>query len=328
MSNRLLIAVLIAFFALLAINARAAEPVPVMKAEATIQSGTVLLGDLIDNAGAAANLAVFHAPALGTSGTIQTHRVLAAARENGIAAVDTRGLNEVVIYRAARTVSIADLELAVAEAAMRHLGITAVEDVAVRFDRDVRALQVEPSAAGEPRLMRFAYDPQTKRFEGMIELSGSIALRKNPVRLSGTLEETAEIAVLARALSRGETVRESDILIERRPRSEIAADAVITRSAALGRAARRGLRAGVALRPGDLMQPDLVSRNDMVTILFEMPGITLTSRGKALDAGAEGDLVSVLNPQSNRTLHATVRGPGLVVVSPQTKTADASGRTR
>jgi flagella basal body P-ring formation protein FlgA len=327
MSNRLLIAVLLAFFALLAINARA-EPSPVMKAEATVTSGSVRLGDLIDNAGAAANIAVFHAPALGTSGTIQTHRVLQAARENGIGGVDTRGLNEIVIYRASRTLSIADMELAVAQAAMRHLGIVSPEDVAVRFDRDVRSLQVEPDASGDLRLTRFTYDAQTKRFEGLLELNGSAALRKNPARITGALEETAEIAVLARSITRGETLRESDILIERRPRSEIAADAVVTRSAALGKAARRSLRAGSALRPGDLMQPDLVHRNDLVTILFEMPGITLTARGKALDAGGEGDLVAVVNPQSNRTLHATVRGPGLVVVSPQTKTADATARVR
>jgi flagella basal body P-ring formation protein FlgA len=328
MSNRLLIAVLVAFFALLVINARAAEPLPVMKAEVTVASGSVRLGDLIDNAGAAASIAVFHAPALGTSGTIQTHRVLEVAREHGIANIDTRGLNEIVVYRASRTLTLADFEVAAAQAAMRYLGIASPEDIAVRFDRDVSALQVEPSVGGDPRLTRFTYDPHTKRFEGLVELNGSVALRKNPARISGTLEQTAEVAVLARSVTRGETLREADILIERRPRSEIAADAVVARSVAIGKAARRSLRAGSLLRPGDLVQPDLVHRNDLVTILFEMPGITLTARGKALDAGADGDLVSVVNPQSNRTLHATVRGPGLVVVSPQTRTADASPKVR
>ena len=43
-----------------------------------------------------------------------------------------------------------------------------------------------------------------------------------------------------------------------------------------------------------------------------MPGILLTVRGKALEAGAVGDVVSVLNIQSNRTVQATVIGPGRV----------------
>jgi flagella basal body P-ring formation protein FlgA len=83
------------------------------------------------------------------------------------------------------------------------------------------------------------------------------------------------------------------------------------------------------LRPADLMKPDLVGRNDMVTIIFEGRGITLTARGKAIDAGAEGETVSVLNPQSKRILHATVQGPGVVVVNRGAAlAADATGSVR
>jgi len=37
-------------------------------------------------------------------------------------------------------------------------------------------------------------------------------------------------------------------------------------------------------------------------------------RGKALDPGAQGDVISVLNSQSNRTIQGTVAGPARVVV--------------
>ena len=39
-------------------------------------------------------------------------------------------------------------------------------------------------------------------------------------------------------------------------------------------------------------------------------------RGKALDSGAEGDIVSVLNIQSKRTIQGVVSGPGHVTVAP------------
>ncbi len=45
-----------------------------------------------------------------------------------------------------------------------------------------------------------------------------------------------------------------------------------------------------------------------------MPGIRLTVRGKALESGAVGDVVGVLNIQSNRTVQATVTGPGRVAI--------------
>ena len=48
-------------------------------------------------------------------------------------------------------------------------------------------------------------------------------------------------------------------------------------------AARRALRAGQPLRSADLMKPELVQRNETVTLVYEVPGIVLTMRGKALE---------------------------------------------
>ena len=44
-------------------------------------------------------------------------------------------------------------------------------------------------------------------------------------------------------------------------------------------------------------------------------GLYLTIRGKALDSGAEGDTVSVLNLQSKRTISGVVIGRGQVAIS-------------
>jgi flagella basal body P-ring formation protein FlgA len=52
-----------------------------------------------------------------------------------------------------------------------------------------------------------------------------------------------------------------------------------------------------------------------VTIYYQVPGIMLTVRGKATEAGAVGDVVGVLNIQSNRTVQATVIGPGRVTIA-------------
>jgi flagella basal body P-ring formation protein FlgA len=62
--------------------------------------------------------------------------------------------------------------------------------------------------------------------------------------------------------------------------------------------------------------------------VFEVPGITLTARGKALSAGAEGDTIDVLNPHSKRVLQATVRGPGTVVVGRNAIHANTGGVVR
>jgi flagella basal body P-ring formation protein FlgA len=62
------------------------------------------------------------------------------------------------------------------------------------------------------------------------------------------------------------------------------------------------------------MKPELVHRNEPVVINYEMPGMTLTMRGKAMESGAEGDLVNVMNVQSKRNVQGVVAGSGRVVV--------------
>src|SRR5262249_28911797 len=124
-----------------------------------------------------------------------------------------------------------------------------------------------------------------------------------------------DAAVPVRSVALGEVLKANDIVIEKRPKSEVASGGVVSFDQAQGLAARRPLRAGQVLRPGDLMKPELVGRNETVTILYEVPGIMLTIRGKALEGGAKGDVVSVLNEQSKRTLQATIIGPGRVSVA-------------
>jgi flagella basal body P-ring formation protein FlgA len=82
-----------------------------------------------------------------------------------------------------------------------------------------------------------------------------------------------------------------------------------------GFAARANLRPGQPLRNADLMKPELVQRNETVTLYYRVPGITLTVRGKAAEGGAEGDVISVLNEQSKRTVQGVVIGPGRVIIS-------------
>jgi flagella basal body P-ring formation protein FlgA len=52
-----------------------------------------------------------------------------------------------------------------------------------------------------------------------------------------------------------------------------------------------------------------------VTLTYEATGLYLTIRGKALESGTEGDVVSVLNLQSKRTVSGVVSGRGQVTVS-------------
>ena len=116
--------------------------------------------------------------------------------------------------------------------------------------------------------------------------------------------------MLARPLAAGEVVRAADVIIERRPKAEFAANIMTNVDQAVGMAARRRDAAGRGAAPDRPGEAELVARNDSVTITFEVPGITLTMRGKALEGGAQGDTINVLNVQSKRPIQGNDRRTG------------------
>jgi len=108
-------------------------------------------------------------------------------------------------------------------------------------------------------------------------------------------------------------LKSSDVVVERRPKAEVGSDAA-SRDHAVGMQMRRPMRAGQPLRTADLAKPDLVQRDQSVTVIYQSAGLYITARAKALDNGTEGDVISVLNPQSKRTVTGIVTGRAQVTV--------------
>ena len=130
-----------------------------------------------------------------------------------------------------------------------------------------------------------------------------------------------------RPLGRGDVVGRDDVVVDHLPRRQVGALRSLDPEQFVGMAARRPLRPGQPVSTGDFTRPTVVTRGDTVTVVYETASLTVTSRAQAVDSGAVGDLVTVVNPQSKRTIHATVAGPGRVVVNAGARTVAAIGRT-
>jgi len=295
--------------------AQAAEPgAPALKPAATVMGEIVRIGDLVENAGAVADIAIFRAPDLGETGSVPVARVLDAVRGHHLVGLDTRGLAEVAVTRAARAITARDVEARILRALAGKYGLPDSESLAIAFDNDVRTIEVEPTATGELSVVRLAFEPRVMRFDVTFELPGSAVARRLPLHFTGAVTETFEAVVPLREIAQGQLLKAADLAIERRPKAEVTATTLTTLVQAEGFAARHTLRAGGVIRQTDVAKPELVGRNENVTIVYEVPGILLTMAGKALDPGGLGDSISVTNPQSKRTIQATVIGPGRVKV--------------
>jgi flagella basal body P-ring formation protein FlgA len=286
---------------------------PVLRANVNVASDVVRIGDVVDNAGNAAQIAIYRAPDLGTTGSLPTAQVLSVLRAHQVIGVDTKDLKAISVTRLARTLDSKDIELQVARALERRNGLGEAANLSLTFDRDVQTLQLDASNTGNLQPVTARYEPRSGRFDVSFEIAND-ASAPTKLRFTGTAVETVEAAVLARGLERNEILKSSDVLIERRPKSEVGND-VASRDSAVGMQARRQLRAGQALRTTDLTKPDLVTRDQSVTLIYESSGLYLTIRGKALEGGTEGDVVNVINLQSKRTVSGVVVGRGQVSVA-------------
>jgi flagella basal body P-ring formation protein FlgA len=296
---------------------------PVLRASVTVTGDVVRIGDLIDNAGSSAQIAIYRAPDLGTTGTLPTAQVLTLLRAHQVIGVDTRELRQIQVTRLARTLDAKDIEQQVARALEHRNGLGDAANLRLTFDRDVQDLKLEASNTGAMQTVSARYEPRSSRFDVSFEILNDNVAAPTRLRFTGTAIETVEAAVMARDLDRNEVIKSSDVVVERRPKAEISGDAA-TRDRAVGMQARRQLRAGQALKVADLAKPDLVQRDQNVTLIYDSVGLYLTVRGKALDNGTEGDVVSVLNLQSKRTVSGTVIGRGQVSISVATPRLSAS----
>ncbi|NWG23364.1 MAG: flagellar basal body P-ring formation protein FlgA [Pseudorhodoplanes sp.] len=303
-----------------------APQAPALRAQVVVASDLVRIGDLVDHPGAAADIAVFRAPDLGETGSVPAERVAEALRRHGVIALDMKGLSEVSVTRAGRAITQAEIEARIVAAlSAQHLAGDATS-IAITFDRPVDTLHVEPNAASDLAVTRLTYDPRSRRFDAALDLPGSQVTKRHPLRFTGTALETTSVIVLARPVARGEVLSAADVTIQRRPKSEAVADSMREGETVIGLSVRHALRAGTILRRTELMKPELVARNESVMLIYEIPGMTLTMRGTAQEAGAEGDIVNILNTQSKRVVQGVVTGPGRVVVTPSP--ARAAGQVK
>lgn len=300
----------------LALPARAADDfiaTPTLRASITVTSDVVRVGDLIDNAGSAALIPLYRSPDLGTTGALPVAQVLAVLRAKQVIGVMTGDIKEVQVTRLARTLVNKDLETAVASALEHRFGLGDAANITVTFDRGIADMRLDASNTGVLQPVATRYDARSGRFDIAFEINNDNNPAPTKLRFTGTAIETMEVAVLTRDIDRVDLLKASDVAMERRPKAEVTGEAA-SRDRTLGMQLRRPMRAGTPIRVADIVKPDFVQRDQNVTVIYQVPGIYLTTRGKAIESGAEGDTISVLNLQTKRTLSGVVTGRGQVTV--------------
>lgn len=167
--------------------------------------------------------------------------------------------------------------------------------------------------AAEMEVTRVHYDQNTQRFEAIIAAPSA----ENPVQqmhVRGTIEPVIQVPVVTENVQNGRIIRASDIeyitIRENTFNQKTIADA----QSLIGMTARRVLIAGRPIKDGDIVAPQMISRGEIVTLALLSGTMNITTQVKALQNGARGEVIRVVNLSSNKTMQARVESAGRVVV--------------
>ncbi|MEZ6091265.1 MAG: flagellar basal body P-ring formation chaperone FlgA [Pirellulaceae bacterium] len=120
--------------------------------------------------------------------------------------------------------------------------------------------------------------------------------------------------VAARNLSRGQILSADDLdwkSIGERDRAE---QAISDLNSLIGQEVKRNIQAGRWISTSDVGPPILVRRNDVIEVMVVGGSVIVRTGGKALDDGAEGDLIQIETVEDRKRLLARVVGSGLVEI--------------
>lgn len=305
---------LTAVLASLAASFIAAHPASAaqLRQHVEIDGALVTLGDLFDGAGDLAGRAVFRAPDLGVTGALPAADAVKAAVAAGLAVDRLPTFGSVTVVRHSVTVDEAAIKALIAAAAATRLGV-AIDNIDIAVDGTFAPTAAAATAATPATLSDLVLQAETGRFNATvaIDLGGD----DRTMTVTGRAIETIAVPVLSRPIDRRDVIHASDVTIARIDKRRVPGSAVIETNDLVDMAAKRPLRAGEIIATADIEPPRVILRGDLVTLQYARPGLTLSARGRALGDGAKGDLVSVLNEQSKRTVQGVVTGAGAVEVT-------------
>ncbi len=281
-----------------------------LRSQVVVEGDVVRLGDLFENPGPRAQVAVANAPAPGRRIVFEVQWLAEVARYYQVAWRPQNRFERVTVERPGRVITpselVGHLRPALQARGMRQDGLI---ELAAR-SQDI-AISLEAPDTVEVR--QLDYDVNVGRFTAVIIVGAGHSSQQRAV-LTGRVFPTVALPVLRRAFNVGEMIRAEDIDWANVREDSVRSDVVTDPAQLVGTNPRVRLRAGEPIRQGDTRLPVLVARNATVSIVLETGAMRITVLGRALDEGARGQSVRVTNLQSRQTIEAIVVGPDMVSV--------------
>jgi len=292
-----------------------------LRPNTTLHASTVRLSDLFDGVDAKADRVLGPGPGPGGRIVVEAAQLGAIARQFGVDWRPASSADRAVLERIGRPLRRDDVMEAVRSALMAA-GASADCDVDVAgFTPPLVPVEAVP----RPVVSDLDYDASVGRFSAMLSVTGD-GMEPLHLRIDGRVDDTIEVPVAATRLLAGGLLRPDDVRMARVRTTVIRGDVLRNPSDAVGMQTKRQIGSGQPLFTNELTHPSIVVKGATVLMVLDSPGIALTGQGQAMEAGAIGERIRVLNPSSHAVVEAEVIGPDRVRVAPSAAAMMVSAR--
>lgn len=291
-------------------NASAMKTAPMLREHVVVEENVIRLNDLFTNVTERAEAPVAYAPQAGKRAVLDARWLYRVARAYNVEWRPLSSKVAAIVERASISVSVSEIK---AEVLFALSEFNIGEDMDVDFSSRFTELHLPAGSVPTINVNSVNYQDRTGRFTVMVSAGEGINATEK-IRLSGRAYRVAEVPVLAGRVLRGDIIKSADVKWVRMRADRVQGDTLLQMDDLIGMTPKRGIRAGAPIRVTDVQRPQLVKKNDLVTIVHHVPNMILTAQGKALQNGADGDVIQIKNSQSTQVIEAEIIGPGRVAV--------------
>jgi flagella basal body P-ring formation protein FlgA len=288
----------------------AAIAAPQLRTPIVVEGPELTLGHIFEDAGDAESVRVGPSPQPGERTVLRPSQLARFAKQHGLDWTPGPAVNVVVVRRASTSLAFEDVEFVLRQE-LQHEGLEG------RFDLDVRnrafnvALPVD--SPYDLTVSNLSFDRASGRFTALLKVFGPEFAAQESV-IDGTAHALVEIPVLTRNIAKGEVVGDADVIWNEVRESDVRLATVRDLEGLVGQEAKRLLRANAPIRSNDVWPPRLVRKGDLVTLTVQTKYMLLQTNGQAVEDGARGEVVRVVNLKSRKTVQGIVSGDGEIVI--------------
>lgn len=281
-----------------------------LKQHSVIKDSTITLGDIFYDLPRDADRVLGTAPHPGQEMVLNARTLLRIALALDLSWRPSSDTDHIVLRREASIVSYEQISEAI-HTALYDEGVNGKYDLEIpeRFHQIV----LPADMPAQVEITRFSIDADRENFQATMAAPSA----QNPVQhimISGRVSPVIQVPVLVQNLQSGYIITKNDIEYISIKEREFTKDMVVDADALIGMTARRVVLADRPIRKSDLIAPQVVERGAIINLSLANSIMRITTQAKALQNGATGEIIRVVNTASNQTLQARVTGPNEAVV--------------